>query len=396
QEPAELSAARSALDQQLQKLQQAQQTYGSQLGMANTAGALVEAIKKIPASSKGLTPEAVMAAYVESVDKTTVLLDTILDKSNLVLDPDIDTYYLMDGSMSRMPVLIESTGRLRDMAVAIANGAEPSKTLGREIGGAEALGDYFEAAFEAGTDKVVGIHPETGQRIKAEAAMKALHTLHDKTNLLLGDGADKPTAGDLLALGDTAVKGMLDAQTQMMGLLGTYLEARVARLEFTLYSSLAVMGVSLLLACYAFFAFFVVSRGGLNLISTHLTEIAEGDLRRLPRKPLGTDEPAEVILAMRVAYNSLHALIRKVRHSARALHAAAGEISAASMDLGGRTEATASALEEAASMMEEIGSTVSATAERAAMAATFAVDNAHVAERGGKVFDEVVTTMREI
>jgi methyl-accepting chemotaxis protein len=30
------------------------------------------------------------------------------------------------------------------------------------------------------------------------------------------------------------------------------------------------------------------------------------------------------------------------------------------------------------------------------MAATFAVDNAHVAERGGKVFDEVVTTMREI
>lgn len=396
QEPVELSTARSALEQQLQKLQQAQQPHGSQLGMSNTAAALVDAIKKIPASSKGLAPEAVMAAYADSFEKSTALLDTILDKSNLVLDPDIDTYYLMDASMGRMPVLIESTGRLRDIAVAIANGAEPSKTLSREIGGAEALGDYFEAAFEAGTNKVVGVRPEAAQQIKAEAAMKALHTLHDKTNALLGGGADKPTAGDLLALGDTALKGMLDAQTQMMGLLGTYLEARVARLEFTLYSSLAVMGVSMLLACYAFFSFFVVSRGGLNLISTHLTEIAEGDLRHMPRKPLGSDEPAEVILAMRVAYNSLHELIRKVRHSARALHSAAGEITAASTDLGGRTEATASALEAAASTMEEIGSTVSATAERASMAATFAVDNAHVAERGGTVFAEVVTTMREI
>jgi methyl-accepting chemotaxis protein len=38
----------------------------------------------------------------------------------------------------------------------------------------------------------------------------------------------------------------------------------------------------------------------------------------------------------------------------------------------------------------------SATAERASMAATFAVDNAHVAERGGAVFSEVVSTMRDI
>jgi methyl-accepting chemotaxis protein len=395
-EPADMGAARNALEQQMQKVMQAQQAHGSALGIAKMAEELNEAIRGLPKTVSGKDIGPVLKAHAPSFERAIGLLDTILDNSNLILDPDIDTYFLMDASMGRMPLLIESTARLRDLSLALSSGSEVTKVLGREIGEAEGLSDYLDAAVTVGIAKVVGKHPENAEKLNFKPAMDAAHTLHDKANLMLESADNKIPASELLALGDTAVKGMLKEQAIMMELLGTYLEVRVNGLKSTLYISLAVMGVSILLACYAFFSFFVVSRGGLNVINTHLTEIAEGDLRRLPRKPLGSDEPAEVILAMRVAYNSLHELIRKVRHSARALHAAAGEISAASMDLGGRTEATASQLEAAASTMEEIGSTVSATAERAAMAATFAVDNAHVAERGGKVFDEVVTTMREI
>jgi methyl-accepting chemotaxis protein len=124
--------------------------------------------------------------------------------------------------------------------------------------------------------------------------------------------------------------------------------------------------------------------------------MAAGDLRHRPRKPWGSDEPAHVIVDLRKAYDSLHILIRKVRHSARALHSASGEIASASNDLGARTESSAAALEQQSSSMEHINAMASATAERASMAAAFAVDNAHVAERGGTVFTEVVSTMREI
>jgi methyl-accepting chemotaxis protein len=152
----------------------------------------------------------------------------------------------------------------------------------------------------------------------------------------------------------------------------------------------------LLLAAYFFYSFFLVTRGGLHLISQHLQEMAEGDLRRPPGQPWGRDEPAVVILDLRRAYDSLHLLIQNVRHSAHELHTASDEIASASQDLSARTEATATSLEEQASAMEEIGTTVSATAERAHMAATFASDNAHVAEMGGQVFAQVVTTMRDI
>jgi methyl-accepting chemotaxis protein len=124
--------------------------------------------------------------------------------------------------------------------------------------------------------------------------------------------------------------------------------------------------------------------------------MAEGDLRSPPGKPWGKDEPARVIVDLRTAYDSLHTLIRKVRHSANALNAASEEISASSVDLSARTEASARSLEQQALAMDNIGTTVRATAEHALMASTFAQDNAHVAENGGRVFEEVVVTMREI
>jgi methyl-accepting chemotaxis protein len=103
-----------------------------------------------------------------------------------------------------------------------------------------------------------------------------------------------------------------------------------------------------------------------------------------------------VIVDLRQAYDAMHLLIQNVQHSAHELNIASDQIARASTDLAERTEAAAATLEEQAATMDQIGGMVGATSERAQMAATFATDNADVAERGGKVFDEVVNTMREI
>jgi methyl-accepting chemotaxis protein len=182
----------------------------------------------------------------------------------------------------------------------------------------------------------------------------------------------------------------------MVKSLDTLVDARVGAMQGERLRASLVLGIGLLLALYFFYSFFLVTRGGLLLISRHLDEMSTGDLRHRPRKPWGSDEPAKVIADLREAYDSLHILIRKVRHSARALHGAAAEISDASTDLGRRTESSASALEAQASTMMGISTTVSATAERATMAAAFAVENSLVAEKGSKVFANVVDTMHAI
>lgn len=232
----------------------------------------------------------------------------------------------------------------------------------------------MDGGLQSGISKIIGVRPELERTISPEQGVQAMHKLHEKISALMEETGTKPSVSEVVAQGDTAVQGLLTAQAAMQEQLGILLEARVSALRSKLYSGLTIIALSLLLVWYAFYSFFVVTRGGLQLISRHLKEVSTGDLRAPPRKPLGSDEAAQVILDLRVAYNSLHELIRKVRHSANALHAAAAEISAASMNLNSRTEAAAAALEQQASAMEEIDSTVQGTAQQAAMAATFAVD----------------------
>jgi methyl-accepting chemotaxis protein len=192
----------------------------------------------------------------------------------------------------------------------------------------------------------------------------------------------------------------MDAQYQLADRLMTELDALLVKRidgmvgDRTVVTIVLVLG--LLLAAYFFMCFYRVSSGGYALMTLHLKEVAEGDLRNKPNPPWGTDEAAFVIADLLKTYDSLHRLIRQVRHGARELHTASNEIAAASTDLAARTEASAAALEEQSSAMEEIGSTVGNTAENAQAAALFAGENAIVAETGGRVIGEVVATMNEI
>lgn len=177
---------------------------------------------------------------------------------------------------------------------------------------------------------------------------------------------------------------------------GIYIDDLKAERTERLKWALTAVVAALLVSAYFFMGFYRVNQGGMQLISQHLGELAEGDLRKTPHPPLGCDEPGELINQMQGLYTSLHGLIGKVRHGARELHGASTEIAAASMDLAGRTEASAAALEQQASAMEEISSTVAHSATLAQQAAHFAANNAEAASRGGEVIGQVVHTMQDI
>lgn len=162
------------------------------------------------------------------------------------------------------------------------------------------------------------------------------------------------------------------------------------------YLVLGVLAIALVIAAYAFITFYKVNKGGLDLVSRHLNELSDGDLRNKPNQPWGKDEPAILILELHKLYDSMYELIRRVRHSARELNITAKEIASASTDLSARTEAAAASLEQQAASMEEIGSTVRSTAERAQSASQFSGENARVAEQGGAVIGQVVHTMHDI
>ena len=72
------------------------------------------------------------------------------------------------------------------------------------------------------------------------------------------------------------------------------------------------------------------------------------------------------------------------------------EIANGTRDLSSRTESAAAALEESSAALEETASSVGHTATSARRASDIAVENARVAQHGGRVMGEVVETMERI
>ncbi len=69
-------------------------------------------------------PEKSYADHSQVIDKIVLLLAHIGDISNLVLDPDIDSYYMMDGVIFRIPLLVQKISEARDLGQRVALGKE--------------------------------------------------------------------------------------------------------------------------------------------------------------------------------------------------------------------------------------------------------------------------------
>ena len=123
--------------------------------------------------------------------------------------------------------------------------------------------------------------------------------------------------------------------------------------------------------------------------------IAAGNLTVAVDAP-GRDEIAAMLGSLEQMRQSLQVAIRQVRDSSDSIQNACQEVAAGNQDLSQRTEQTASSVQGAASVMDELNGTVGNTAHSAGEASRLAVSAAEVAARGGTVVADVVKTMTAI
>src|SRR5450830_1151643 len=304
-------------------------------------------------SSTGIDPATGRTVYQPVTTSSLKLLQDIGDNSNLVLDPDIDSFYLVNAYVLTLPKLASDIAYLRSWGA-----YDLAKALKL---------DFLDSARQF------------AERVRDPVKIK-----------------DAPSPTALYADGTQVLNQVLGSYDSGLAALDQLLQKRIQGFEAHLQLVGVVLVVFLLLAMYLFYAFFLVTQGGLKLISGHLKDMATGDLRRAPSQPWGKDEPAMVIVDLKLAYDALRHLIEAVRFSAHELHGAAGQISEISQELSSRTESAAASLEQQAAAMEQIGSTVANTSAHAQESAALAQTNAQVADRGGNVIAQAVTVMGEI
>ena len=93
---------------------------------------------------------------------------------------------------------------------------------------------------------------------------------------------------------------------------------------------------------------------------------------------------------------SMARIVGQVRHGADGVAMASAEIAQGNHDLSARTESQASALEQTAASMEELGATVRHNADNAAQANQMANNASRIADQGGQTVEQVVHIMQSI
>ncbi|KAA8639868.1 methyl-accepting chemotaxis protein [Enterobacter hormaechei] len=133
----------------------------------------------------------------------------------------------------------------------------------------------------------------------------------------------------------------------------------------------------------------------LNRLIDSIRHIASGDLvKRIDVE--GSNEMGVLADSLRHMQGELVRTVGDVRNGANAIYSGASEISMGNNDLSSRTEQQAASLEETAASMEQLTATVKQNAENARQASNLALSASETAQKGGKVVDNVVQTMRDI
>jgi methyl-accepting chemotaxis protein len=234
--------------------------------------------------------------------------------------------------------------------MAVANGLA---TLRREVTAGKAPLEKLLSDFSAGKDK---------------AAMDGFRT---------GIAEFSKEESSLLAVRGTAMDTTMSATTYtlMLGGLALFVMTGLAGMALT-RSVFRQLGAEPSVAADA------------------VNAVAMGDLTA--EIPLRQGDTSSLMAALAGMRDSLIKIVNEVRGNSESVATASAQIAQGNQDLSGRTEEQASALQQTAATMEQLGTTVRHNTDSAKQANQLAQTASAVATQGGDVVGQVVTTMQGI
>ncbi len=223
-------------------------------------------IKDLLKDKSNLTP---------AVDKIIALISHINDTSNLVLDPDLDTYYLMDAYSLKLPNLLEKISQVQIEAAKYLSGVTSSN---KNLIVQATLIDEINEQIKSGLDVIYGFNDST------QVDLDAPFNLAYQTNKSLLEALDGIIEGrntDFISFN----KMCNDALNNNMALydidatkLYELVDIRVNKYVVQVPISIAFTLLAMVVIGYFFMGFYISVSETLNDIIKQANKIAEGDL----------------------------------------------------------------------------------------------------------------------
>ena len=274
---ARLATLRESLAPAVRQMNAVDGDVGGTLATTKEWQSLRQRLGKLPAGT-GSQPAAVLATYNAATAAVQHLIVTAGNNSNLILDPDLDSFYLMDSMVNRIPALLDQAGAATGLEIAAAGDGSTSKSaveFAVEKGGIASTLDLNKAnmqtAFantkDASVKRVIAPHLAASNRA-AGAVVAQLGRA--------GDG--RVDASDASTAGAQAVSAAAALQSAVAPRLDALLATRIGRLESARSRVEVVAVLALLIALYLFVGFYRSTVDALGRITGAARRVALGQI----------------------------------------------------------------------------------------------------------------------
>lgn len=355
--------------------------------------ALAEASGKTPANASDS-----LNTHTALIGRLHRILAQVMDRFQLTLDPQSETYYLIITAFQELPRLAEDTARmtLRGEAVLTLKVATPEERLLIVL--------LMERARERLESMLAQIHkaiedepaiqsnienPQVVAQVQTQKFIALAEREFVRADVLQLNAADYAKAGSAAIHSQYQLAAALTQELQR--LLGERLSgfrANMTTLLALIAGLFAVAGV----------AAWRITRSivrPLGMAVGFAESIARGRLdARIPVN--GTDELGKMLAAMRQMQDNLARIVTTILDSSAAVTNAAGEIARSTQDIRARTEAQASHLEQTSANMEQMNSAVEQNDQNSERAAHLATEAAAIAQQSGATVGKMANTMADI
>ncbi|WP_427308005.1 methyl-accepting chemotaxis protein [Cupriavidus sp. H39] len=332
------------------------------------------------------------------VRQTQAYIADVAERSQLTLDGETGSYYLVSLLAGAMPRLAELSALARGRGAGIiAQGGYADAT--QQAG----LGALYEQ-IDAGLDTIRRDIARVGKaspayRARIDAALARLGAMDRFQRTLrlrmLGAGGIGIDARAYFDEATAAIEGVADASQAFVAIAAEMLAQRAAAQarQFAWLASVALVTVGA--AFYLFIGFSRGMRADVRQVAGMVARINAGDLTvRLAVR--GRDELSEIKRHLLSLAEGWRGLIGDTKAGAHNVLAAAGDIAQGNIDLSQRTEEQASSLEQTAASMEQLTATVQQNASNAGQASALAREASAAARAGGDAVGRMQQTMQAI
>src|SRR5262245_4992172 len=244
----------SALQKQAAAVEAAEKQYGEDMDTAAQAYRLTSLLRQ-------LSEHEVNAAVQDSAIKAAgLLISRIGDNSNLILDPDLDSYYLMSVDILRLPELTSTAISLLDAATAVMPGAARSETSRADLLLKEGTFAATIRSLASDSDRALGFQREDQPRQRLQSSFNRLRRSSADYSSSLRRISDTGQSANPVAV-TTTLEPLIASIRTNWGDVGTELEYLLRQRVERFYRRMAMdLGAGALVWLVALGLILVISR----------------------------------------------------------------------------------------------------------------------------------------